>query len=286
MFELKKRTERGGNEAAGTALRRGRRARKYAGRRPGSGTTKARRGVIDGPAFGIASGASCPIRAVAALGPDAVEALGEAAFFLEGGGLGGELAVQRATRHGDEREGAVGGDLGVGGRGGLHGRSGLGGPRRRLGATWSRESRFSSTHVSGPGGHGVGGGGAARDKLRPAWVFAGPEREGALTEEVFVVEPEFFEAGAGYVGEFEFGFLGGAAGLAAFGDVLHAGTRGLDHLVVGAAALFEVAVAETDGHVVRKLGDLETLHSPLKNYGYCCFARNGPTTRRDEGAYP
>ena len=28
------------------------------------------------------------------------------------------------------------------------------------------------------------------------------------------------------------------------------------------------------------------LNSPLKNYGYCCFAQNGPPTRRDEGAYP
>jgi uncharacterized protein (DUF302 family) len=28
------------------------------------------------------------------------------------------------------------------------------------------------------------------------------------------------------------------------------------------------------------------LSSPLKNYGYCCFAQNGPPTRRDEGEYP
>ena len=26
--------------------------------------------------------------------------------------------------------------------------------------------------------------------------------------------------------------------------------------------------------------------SQLKNYGYCCFSKNGPPTRRDEGAYP
>ena len=28
------------------------------------------------------------------------------------------------------------------------------------------------------------------------------------------------------------------------------------------------------------------LGSPLKNYEYCCFFKNGPPTRRDEGAYP
>ena len=29
-----------------------------------------------------------------------------------------------------------------------------------------------------------------------------------------------------------------------------------------------------------------SLSSPLKNYGYRCFSKNGPPTRRDEGAYP
>jgi hypothetical protein len=32
--------------------------------------------------------------------------------------------------------------------------------------------------------------------------------------------------------------------------------------------------------------DPDALNSPLKNYGYCCFAQNGPPTRRDEGKYP
>ena len=67
----------------------------------------------------------------------------------------------------------------------------------------------------------------------------------AGAEEVAVVFEEFLEAGAGYVGEFEFGFLGSAAGLAAFEDILFAGAGGLHHLVAGAGASVDEAVAET-----------------------------------------
>ena len=53
-----------------------------------------------------------------------------------------------------------------------------------------------------PLGDLVGGGASPGDERFPAGVVAGPKRKGALAEEVFVVEAEFFEAGSGDVGEF------------------------------------------------------------------------------------
>lgn len=85
----------------------------------------------------------------------------------------------------------------------------------------------------------------------------GPEGVGPGAEVVFVVDEEFFEAGAGDVGEFDFGFGGGSRGFAAFRDVLLAGSCGLDHLVDGAVASREEAVAEVVGEVVDDLGFLK-----------------------------
>jgi hypothetical protein len=78
---------------------------------------------------------------------------------------------------------------------------------------------------------------------RPLLDFAG-------AHEIAVVFEQFFLAGAGHVGELEFGFLGCAAGLAAFQDVLFAGTGGLHHLVVGAGTLVYETVAEMEGGLV------------------------------------
>ena len=62
------------------------------------------------------------------------------------------------------------------------------------------------------------------------------------------------ETGAGDAGEFELDFLGGAGGLAAFGNVLLAGTGSLDHLVARAVPGGEKAVAEVDCGVEDDLG--------------------------------
>jgi hypothetical protein len=51
----------------------------------------------------------------------AVHAFGKAAFFFEGFGLGGNLAVEQAARYGDQNQGRVGGNFRVGG--GRRGRS-------------------------------------------------------------------------------------------------------------------------------------------------------------------
>lgn len=88
-----------------------------------------------------------------------------------------------------------------------------------------------------------------------------------MSEEVLVVEAKFFQAGAGDLGEFELHFFGGGAGLAAFGDVLDATAGGLDHLVVGAAAGADVAVAEAHGDVVDELGELERFEVPVAAVG-------------------
>ena len=50
---------------------------------------------------------------------------------------------------------------------------------------------------------------------------------------------------------------------AAFGAVFVAAAGGLHHLVVGAAAWGDVAVAEAHGDIVAKLGDLEALQTPV-----------------------
>lgn len=83
-----------------------------------------------------------------------------------------------------------------------------------------------------------------------------PFGEATRAEEIAVILEEFFEAGAGYVRELDLGFLGSARGLAAFDDVLLARAGGLDHLVVGAVALGEEAVAEMDRGVIDNLGFL------------------------------
>ena len=114
-----------------------------------------------------------------------------------------------------------------------------------------------------PFGDLVGGGAAAGDEGFSPRVVRVPQREGALAQVVFVVEAEFFEAGAGDVGELELGLFGSAAGLAAFGDVLHAAARGLDHLVVGAAARGDIPLAKPDGDIVAKLRELEALEAAV-----------------------
>jgi len=95
---------------------------------------------------------------------------------------------------------------------------------------------FCFGYFHDPGGYLVCCLAAACYKGLSAGVVAGPEGEAAVSEEVFVVEAEFFQAGAGDLGEFELHFFGGGAGRAAFGDILDAAAGGLDHLVVGAAA--------------------------------------------------
>lgn len=122
---------------------------------------------------------------------------------------------------------------------------------------------FINTHISDPRNNFVGMGKASFDKVVPARVGVRPEWQAALTKEVFVIKAEFFEAGAGYVGQLEFHLFGCTTCYAAFGNILHAGPRGLYHLVVRAAAQTDVSVAETNGEIVYQLRHDEALQAPV-----------------------
>jgi hypothetical protein len=76
-------------------------------------------------------------------------------------------------------------------------------------------------------------------------------------QEIPVIFQQFFEAGAGDIGELDLGFLGCAAGAAAFEDVLFAGAGGLDHLVGGAAALVHEMGAKAGGGIEDDAGFAE-----------------------------
>ena len=78
-----------------------------------------------------------------------------------------------------------------------------------------------------------------------------------MTQKVFVIEEQFLKAGPGHAGELEFRFLRRAAGLAAFGYVLHSAARRLDHLVPGTAAKRHIAIAKTHRQIVTKSRQLK-----------------------------
>ncbi len=110
-----------------------------------------------------------------------------------------------------------------------------------------------------PRRHGVRRGAAPRHQGLAPRVAAAPPWQAALSQEVLVVEAQFLQAGPSDTRQFELGFLGCSRGLAALGDILHAGTGGLHHLVARAAVLFNIAVAKTDRNVVHELRHLKTL---------------------------
>ena len=53
--------------------------------------------------------------AVTAAGAVAIESLAETALGFKGAGLGGDLAIEEITGHGDEHQDGVGRQFGVGG---------------------------------------------------------------------------------------------------------------------------------------------------------------------------
>ncbi len=77
-----------------------------------------------------------------------------------------------------------------------------------------------------------------------------------LAEVVAVIPEEFLQATPGDVGEFDFRFLGCARYPAAFSDVFVTAAGRLHHLIVGAGALVDEAVAKAHGGIVNDLGFL------------------------------
>ena len=94
-----------------------------------------------------------------------------------------------------------------------------------------------------------------------------PLRQVAVAQEVFVVEKEFFEAGAGDIYEAQFGLRRGGGGAAALGYVLASGAGGLHHLVCGARAGIEKAFAKPVGGIVDEGGGLEARRAPVSAAG-------------------
>jgi hypothetical protein len=85
----------------------------------------------------------------------------------------------------------------------------------------------------------------------------------ALPQEILIVEAQLFQAGARYVGQLHLHFFRSTAGLTPFGDILYTAPRRLNHLVVRAAALADVAITKPDRHVKDKLRYLKALESPI-----------------------
>ena len=102
---------------------------------------------------------------------------------------------------------------------------------------------------------------AAHELRLAALLF--PSRQTPLTEEIFVVQNQFFQAGAGDVRELDLGFLRSARSNAAFGDILDPAPRGLHHLVVRAGALLDETVAENHCGIENQTGSLKAPKPPV-----------------------
>jgi len=183
-----------------------------------------------------------------------VQPFREAAFLGERGGLGFDLAVQQRIGHADQNKRSVCCKLRVAGLDGRYG--------RRLGFLPSMRSILSMLLLH-PSCHLLYCGTPPRDQRLAAGVMFRPRRQAAVSQVVFVVQLEFFQAGARHVGQLQFHLFRGAAGLAAFGYILHPAARGLHHLIVGTAALFDIPSTKPHRHVVAELRDLKALEFPI-----------------------
>jgi len=90
-------------------------------------------------------------------------------------------------------------------------------------------------------------------------IFAAPLLQSALAQVVFIVEPQFFQAGARDVRQLQLGLFRSTARLASFGYILCAATRSLDHLIVGTIAPVNVPFAEAHRHIEAELSYLKAL---------------------------
>ena len=71
-----------------------------------------------------------------------------------------------------------------------------------------------------------------------------------------IVEQQFFQAGARHADQFQLEFFGCAGGHAAFGNVLLAAARGLYHLIMGAGATANPAVAKNNRSIIHNFRHL------------------------------
>jgi len=68
------------------------------------------------------------------------------------------------------------------------------------------------------------------------WMLFAPERQPLLTKKVLKIQQQILQTSPRRIDQFESGFLGSAGGNVAFGDILFAAERCLQHLIMGAEA--------------------------------------------------
>jgi hypothetical protein len=56
-------------------------------------------------------------------------------------------------------------------------------------------------------GHFIGSGATSVNQFLPPRIVAVPDRQAAVAQKIFVVEPQFFQTAPGHISEFEFGFF-------------------------------------------------------------------------------
>src|SRR5215469_15995219 len=88
-----------------------------------------------------------------------------------------------------------------------------------------------------------------------------------MAQIILEVEEEFFEAGAGSVEQAQFSLRGSGGSAAPLGNVLPAGTLGLNHLVHSAGTRVEAFFTEPVGGIVDEGGSLETAGGPVAAAG-------------------
>src|SRR5438874_11916315 len=81
-------------------------------------------------------------------------------------------------------------------------------------------------------------------------VILWPFRDPTETKKVTIVLEQLLKADPRHISELDFGFFRGARGATGLEDILFTRARRLDHLVHGAVALFQEALAKANGAVV------------------------------------
>lgn len=84
----------------------------------------------------------------------------------------------------------------------------------------------------------------------------------SMAQSFSLLQEQFVQAGAGHVGQVDFRGAAGGPGTVAFGDVLPAAARRLNHLIPGARGRIDDALARGDRGGVNQGGRLKTVQSP------------------------
>ncbi len=141
------------------------------------------------------------------------------------------------------------------------GRGGLCGRRGRALSTASILSILSIPRARStcPCDHCIRGLWTTRYQFRAPQIVPIPQRQSALTQKIFIVQPQFLQTRACHIGQLQFSFLAGRRRHTSFGDVLHPTPCCLHHLIVSASAFSDVTITKTRRDIVNQLPDLKAL---------------------------